>query len=74
MGGALGFYDNCSEDEPGEIKKIIEPQFNRAVLFDVTQNYGMDCQVLSYVRMAKLVIQWPFIIYSSSIHQLIRLG
>jgi len=37
-GGYLGLYGNNSAEEPGELCKSIEPVFNRAVLFDTTQN------------------------------------
>tara|TARA_B110000090_G_scaffold194323_1_gene229361 strand:+ start:1100 stop:1879 length:780 start_codon:yes stop_codon:yes gene_type:complete len=36
--GNLGLWSNESETEPGELVKEIEPKFNRAVLFDTTQN------------------------------------
>ena len=36
--GHLGFWGNESIDYPGELKKSILPKFNRAVLFDTTQN------------------------------------
>ena len=37
-GGQLGFWDNSSAEKPGELKKIIWSKFNRAVIFDTTQN------------------------------------
>ncbi|PJG45164.1 proline hydroxylase (plasmid) [Sphingobium sp. LB126] len=37
-GGALGIWGNESSEYPGELKKEIAPCFNRAVLFDTTQN------------------------------------
>lgn len=37
-GGALGLWGNESSDAPGELRKQIAPVFNRAVLFDTTQN------------------------------------
>ncbi len=37
-GGSLGFWDNKSPKSPGKLKKSIFPKFNRAVLFDTTQN------------------------------------
>jgi len=37
-GGDLGLWSNESDKEPGELIKEIEPKFNRAVLFDTTQN------------------------------------
>lgn len=37
-GGALGLWGNESPDQPGALVKTVEPVFNRAVLFDTTQN------------------------------------
>jgi len=37
-GGSLGFWDNKSSEKPGKLIKTIFPKFNRAVLFDTTQN------------------------------------
>ncbi|MBL97286.1 MAG: proline hydroxylase [Legionellales bacterium] len=37
-GGGLGFWGNESPSEPGELKRKISPIYNRAVLFDTTQN------------------------------------
>ena len=37
-GGELGFWGNESSLKPGEISKTITPKFNRAVIFDTTQN------------------------------------
>tara|TARA_Y100000748_G_scaffold254365_2_gene220319 strand:- start:415 stop:1191 length:777 start_codon:yes stop_codon:yes gene_type:complete len=37
-GGNLGLWSNESEKKPGNLVKEIEPKFNRAVLFDTTQN------------------------------------
>lgn len=37
-GGHLGFWDNKSEDAPGDLIKEIEPKFNRAAIFDTTMN------------------------------------
>lgn len=36
--GDLGFWSNESDKKPGRLVKKIEPKFNRAVLFDTTQN------------------------------------
>lgn len=36
--GHLGFWSNESDKKPGNLVKQIEPTFNRAVLFDTTQN------------------------------------
>jgi hypothetical protein len=44
-GGHLGFWAHDSQtNEPGELVTEIEPRFNRAVLFDTTQNswHGMS--------------------------------
>lgn len=37
-GGSLGLWSNESDKKPGKLVKKIEPKFNRAVLFDTTQN------------------------------------
>ena len=37
-GGHLGFWGSESNKKPGEIKKKFIPKFNRAILFDTTQN------------------------------------
>ncbi len=37
-GGHLGFWGSESDKKPGEIKKKFIPKFNRAILFDTTQN------------------------------------
>lgn len=37
-GGHLGFWGNESSSEPGELIQSLAPRFNRAVLFDTTQN------------------------------------
>ena len=37
-GGSLGLYDNKSSKNPGKLVKNILPKFNRAILFDTTQN------------------------------------
>lgn len=37
-GGQLGFWGNESSDAPGPLVKTTEPSFNRAVIFDTTQN------------------------------------
>ena len=37
-GGALGFWDNKSAMKPGNLITSIWPKFNRAVIFDTTQN------------------------------------
>ena len=37
-GGSLGLWSNESKESPGKLVKEITPQFNRAVLFDTTQN------------------------------------
>lgn len=41
-GGRLGFWSGSAE-EPKELVKVIEPRFNRAVMFDTSQNswHGM---------------------------------
>lgn len=44
-GGHLGLYDhNANENIPGELVHEIEPKFNRAAMFDTTQNswHGMS--------------------------------
>ena len=37
-GGHLGFWGNESKKKPGKIEKKFLPKFNRAILFDTTQN------------------------------------
>ena len=37
-GGSLGFWENKSSKNPGKLVKSIMPKFNRAVIFDTTQN------------------------------------
>lgn len=37
-GGSLGLWDNKSSKKPGKLIKTVVPKFNRAVLFDTTQN------------------------------------
>ena len=37
-GGSLGLYDNKSDQHPGQLISAIEPRFNRAVIFDTSQN------------------------------------
>ena len=37
-GGSLGLWDNTSSKKPGKLIKSIVPKFNRAILFDTTQN------------------------------------
>ena len=37
-GGALGFWGNESAQAPGELMASIECEYNRAVIFDTTQN------------------------------------
>lgn len=37
-GGSLGFWNNQTSEEPGDLQKEITPVFNRAVLFDTTCN------------------------------------
>lgn len=37
-GGHLGFYDNSSNKKPGKLFHEIFPKFNRAVIFDTSQN------------------------------------
>jgi Rps23 Pro-64 3,4-dihydroxylase Tpa1-like proline 4-hydroxylase len=37
-GGALGFWDNKSTEKPGDLQKSVDCIFNRAVIFDTTQN------------------------------------
>jgi len=37
-GGSLGFWGNKSPIKPGKLIKSIVPKFNRAILFDTTQN------------------------------------
>ena len=37
-GGFLGLWGNETSKKPGKLIKSIEPKFNRAVIFDTTQN------------------------------------
>lgn len=37
-GGALGFWDHESPDKPGKLVKTVWSKFNRAIIFDTTQN------------------------------------
>ena len=37
-GGSLGFWGNESSDQPGDLIKQVWSKFNRAVIFDTTQN------------------------------------
>lgn len=37
-GGALGFWGNASAEKPGNLEKSVDCLFNRAVIFDTTQN------------------------------------
>ena len=37
-GGNLGFWDSQSAERPGKLVKEISPKFNRAVIFDTSQN------------------------------------
>ena len=37
-GGELGFFSNESPDKPGKLIKKITPKYNRAVIFDTSQN------------------------------------
>ena len=37
-GGALGFWGNENQEKPGKLIKTIDAKFNRAVIFDTTQN------------------------------------
>lgn len=37
-GGDLGLWSNESDKHPGKLIKSIEPRFNRAIIFDTTQN------------------------------------
>jgi hypothetical protein len=37
-GGSLGMWGNKSSKKPGKLIKSITPKFNRAILFDTTQN------------------------------------
>jgi hypothetical protein len=37
-GGALGFWGNSSTEKPGNLEKSVDCLFNRAVIFDTTQN------------------------------------
>ncbi len=37
-GGSLGLWNNNSSKKPGQLIKSIFPKFNRAILFDTTQN------------------------------------
>ena len=45
-GGHLGLWSHdAANDAPGDLIKVIQPKFNRAVIFDTTQNswHGMCC-------------------------------
>lgn len=47
-GGHLGLWSHDSDNNsPGDLVKIVQPKFNRAVIFDTTQNswHGM-CKAL----------------------------
>jgi len=46
-GGHLGLYGNETDKRPGKLVKEVSPVFNRAVLFDTTQNswHGMSRKV-----------------------------
>ena len=37
-GGSLGLWGNKSNKKPGRLIKTVAPKFNRAILFDTTQN------------------------------------
>ncbi|MDA7455154.1 2OG-Fe(II) oxygenase [Planktomarina temperata] len=37
-GGALGLWSGESSERPGDLEKVIDCKFNRAVIFDTTQN------------------------------------
>lgn len=37
-GGSLGFWGNDSAEKPGALVKSVSPRFDRAVIFDTTQN------------------------------------
>ena len=37
-GGDFGLWGNTSSNEPGHLEKAITPKFNRALIFDTTQN------------------------------------
>lgn len=37
-GGSLGFWGNGNAEKPGPLVKSVSPRFNRAVIFDTTQN------------------------------------
>lgn len=43
-GGHLGLYSNDSHETPGDLIKEFAPKFNRAIIFDTTQNswHGMS--------------------------------
>tara|TARA_B100001057_G_C22842581_1_gene947681 strand:- start:1164 stop:1943 length:780 start_codon:yes stop_codon:yes gene_type:complete len=51
-GGHLGFWGNESKERPGEIKKKLLPLYNRAILFDTSQNswHGLPEPVDSPLR------------------------
>ncbi len=46
-GGSLGLWGNESNKEPGKLMKEVFPKFNRAVIFDTTQNswHGMSTKL-----------------------------
>jgi hypothetical protein len=43
-GGELGLWDQTPDGNPGHLIQAVEPRFNRAVLFDTTQNswHGLE--------------------------------
>lgn len=54
-GGALGLWGNESPEKPGELKESIDCLFNRAVIFDTTQNswHGLPEPVVCPVTEAR---------------------
>ncbi len=51
-GGHLGLWSHCiDENGPGKLERVVQPKFNRAVIFDTTQNswHGM-CRPLVQPR------------------------